>query len=153
MATARRAAWSTSRSRTFPASCGNSTTSERLSRAPIRRATRPTSPIRSATCCASTAAAPDRPYPIGLAAMSGFAHNAALRCLERRAKQDEDVAMPARAGGRTSIAGELGATLHLAGPLIAGQLFAIGANVVDAMLAGHLGAHVLGAVAIGTSIW
>jgi MATE family multidrug resistance protein len=59
--------------------------------------------------------------------------------------------MPAQP--RTSIAGELGATLHLAGPLIAGQPFAIGANVVDAMLAGHLGAHVLGAVAIGTSIW
>lgn len=52
-----------------------------------------------------------------------------------------------------TIAGELRATLRLAGPLIAGQLFAIGMNVVDAMLAGHLGAHVLGAVAVGSSVW
>ncbi|HEY8288151.1 MAG TPA: MATE family efflux transporter, partial [Acetobacteraceae bacterium] len=48
---------------------------------------------------------------------------------------------------------ELGATLRLAGPLIASQLFAIGMNVVDVMLAGHLGAHVLGAVAVGASVW
>ena len=45
------------------------------------------------------------------------------------------------------------ATLVLAAPLIAGQLFTMGMNVVDVMLAGHLGAHVLGAVAIGSSIW
>ena len=54
---------------------------------------------------------------------------------------------------RRRIVPELAATLRLAGPLIAGQLFAIGMNVVDAMLAGHLGAHVLGAVAVGTSVW
>jgi len=54
---------------------------------------------------------------------------------------------------RISIAWEVGATLRLAGPLIAGQLFAIGTNVVDVMLAGHLGAHVPGAVAVGASVW
>lgn len=48
---------------------------------------------------------------------------------------------------------ELGATARLALPLIAGQLSAVGMNVVDALLAGHLDAHTLGAVAIGTSIW
>jgi MATE family multidrug resistance protein len=48
---------------------------------------------------------------------------------------------------------EFRATVLLAGPLIGGQLCLIAGNVVDVMLAGHLGAHVLGAVAIGTSIW
>lgn len=52
-----------------------------------------------------------------------------------------------------TFARELGATLLLAGPLVFGQLSAVGMNVVDAMLAGHLDAHTLGAVAIGTSIW
>jgi len=61
--------------------------------------------------------------------------------------------MPTQPHNRVRVADEFGATLRLAGPLIAGQLFAIGTNVVDAMLAGHLGAHVLGAVAVGTSIW
>jgi MATE family multidrug resistance protein len=54
---------------------------------------------------------------------------------------------------RGLIVREIGPTLRLAGPLAAGQLFAIGMNVVDAMLAGHLGAHVLGAVAVGASVW
>ncbi|HEY6455525.1 MAG TPA: MATE family efflux transporter [Steroidobacteraceae bacterium] len=48
---------------------------------------------------------------------------------------------------------ELRATIMLAGPLIGGQLCLIAGNVVDVVLAGHLGAHVLGAVAVGTSIW
>ena len=48
---------------------------------------------------------------------------------------------------------ELGATLRLAVPLVLGQLSAIGMNVIDAMLAGHLDAHTLAAVAIGTSVW
>src|SRR6185312_16428960 len=52
-----------------------------------------------------------------------------------------------------TIGREAAATLALATPLILGQLFAIGTNVVDVMLAGHLGAHVLGAVAIGASVW
>ena len=48
---------------------------------------------------------------------------------------------------------ELRATIVLAGPLIGGQLCLIAGNVVDVVLAGHLGARVLGAVAVGTSIW
>lgn len=48
---------------------------------------------------------------------------------------------------------ELRATIRLAGPLIGGQLCLIAGNVVDVMLAGHLSASVLGAVAVGTSIW
>jgi multidrug resistance protein, MATE family len=53
----------------------------------------------------------------------------------------------------SGIGREAAATMLLALPLMAGQLFAMGMNVVDIMLAGHLGAHVLSAVAIGTSIW
>jgi MATE family multidrug resistance protein len=48
---------------------------------------------------------------------------------------------------------EVRATVHLALPLIAAQLAAIGSNVIDALLAGHVSAHVLGAVAVGASIW
>ena len=51
------------------------------------------------------------------------------------------------------IARELKEMLRLALPLVTGQLSAIGMNVVDAMLAGHLDAHTLGAVAVGTSVW
>ncbi len=51
------------------------------------------------------------------------------------------------------MAAEMRATLRLALPLIAAQLAAIGGNVVDIVLAGHLGASVLGAVAIGANIW
>lgn len=49
--------------------------------------------------------------------------------------------------------GELRATANLALPLILGQLSAIGMNVVDTLLAGHLNAHTLAAVAVGTSVW
>jgi len=48
---------------------------------------------------------------------------------------------------------EMRATIRLGSPLIAGQLIAISMNTIDVLLAGHLGASVLGAVAIGTSIW
>ncbi len=48
---------------------------------------------------------------------------------------------------------ELRETLRLAVPLVLGQLSAIGMNVIDALLAGHLDAHTLAAVAIGTSVW
>ncbi|MBS0589193.1 MAG: MATE family efflux transporter [Proteobacteria bacterium] len=48
---------------------------------------------------------------------------------------------------------ELRDTLILALPLIAGQLSAIGMNVVDTLLAGHYNAHTLAAVAVGASIW
>lgn len=54
---------------------------------------------------------------------------------------------------RQRIGRELRATIVLALPLVAGQLCAIGMNVVDTLLAGHLGARTLGAVAIGTAIW
>ncbi|NCT66973.1 MAG: MATE family efflux transporter [Rhodanobacteraceae bacterium] len=54
---------------------------------------------------------------------------------------------------RARLVREARATLRLALPLIAGQLSTIGMNVIDALLAGHLDAHTLGAVAIGTSVW
>src|SRR4249919_3084051 len=54
---------------------------------------------------------------------------------------------------RSRLTREAGETLRLALPLMAGQLSAIGMNVVDVMLAGHLDAHTLGAVAVGTSVW
>jgi MATE family multidrug resistance protein len=48
---------------------------------------------------------------------------------------------------------ELRATATLALPLILGQLSAIGMNVVDTLLAGHLNAHTLAAVAVGAGVW
>ena len=51
------------------------------------------------------------------------------------------------------LARELREMLRLALPLVFGQLSAIGMNVIDAVLAGHLDAHTLGAVAVGTSVW
>ena len=54
---------------------------------------------------------------------------------------------------RARVAREIGATVRLALPLILAQLAAVGSNVIDAVLAGHVGAHVLGAVAVGASIW
>ena len=50
---------------------------------------------------------------------------------------------------RPRIVRELRATFVLGLPLVAGQLCAVGMNVVDTVLAGHLGARTLGAVAIG----
>jgi MATE family multidrug resistance protein len=61
--------------------------------------------------------------------------------------------MTLTASDRARMAHEIGATIRLALPLIAAQLAAVGTNVVDAMLAGHYSAHVLGAVAVGASIW
>ena len=60
------------------------------------------------------------------------------------------IILPAR---RPRLARELKEMLRLALPLVFGQLSAIGMNVIDAMLAGHLDAHTLGAVAVGTSVW
>jgi MATE family multidrug resistance protein len=48
--------------------------------------------------------------------------------------------------------GELAATLRLALPLIIAQLSASGQGVIECLLAGHLEAHVLGAVAIGVNL-
>lgn len=41
----------------------------------------------------------------------------------------------------------------LALPLIAGQLSTMSMNLIDVLLAGHLGVQVLGPVAVGTSVW
>ena len=54
---------------------------------------------------------------------------------------------------RVRLLHELRATVRLALPLVFAQLAAIGSNVIDALLAGHFSAHVLGAVAVGASIW
>jgi len=54
---------------------------------------------------------------------------------------------------RARLMHELRATIRLALPLVFAQLAAIGSNVIDALLAGHFSAHVLGAVAVGASIW
>lgn len=43
--------------------------------------------------------------------------------------------------------------IRLALPLLAGQVLLFGANVIDTLLAGHLGPVVLGAVAVGGSVW
>ena len=48
---------------------------------------------------------------------------------------------------------ELRIMLRLARPLVAGQVMLFSTNVVDTLLAGHLGPEVLGAVAIGSSVW
>jgi MATE family multidrug resistance protein len=53
----------------------------------------------------------------------------------------------------SGFADEIRATFRLALPLIVGQLATMAANVVELILAGHLGAHVLGAVAVGGSVW
>ncbi|MEW9622692.1 MATE family efflux transporter [Rhodanobacter geophilus] len=54
---------------------------------------------------------------------------------------------------RARVRHEIGATVRLAVPLILAQLAAVGSNVIDAVLSGHVSAHVLGAVAVGASIW
>lgn len=48
---------------------------------------------------------------------------------------------------------EARATVVLALPLIASQLSSMGMNLIDVLLAGHLGPQVLAPVAVGTSIW
>ncbi|HET7299864.1 MAG TPA: MATE family efflux transporter [Oleiagrimonas sp.] len=54
---------------------------------------------------------------------------------------------------RPRVRRELAATVHLALPLIAAQLAAMGTNVVDTLLAGHMSAHVQAAVATGAGVW
>ncbi len=54
---------------------------------------------------------------------------------------------------RVRLMHEMRATVRLALPLIFAQLAAIGSNVIDTVLAGHVDAHVLGAVAVGANIW
>jgi multidrug resistance protein, MATE family len=48
---------------------------------------------------------------------------------------------------------EIGATTRLALPIIAAQLSSVGPNVVDAILAGHQGAHTQASVVTGVNIW
>ena len=48
---------------------------------------------------------------------------------------------------------EVQALIPLALPLILGQLFGIGTDVIISLFAGHLGADVLAAVALGSSVW
>lgn len=55
--------------------------------------------------------------------------------------------------GKNPITAEAARTLRLAAPLVIGQLSAVGMSLVDAMLAGHYGAHTLAAVAVGASLW
>ena len=52
-----------------------------------------------------------------------------------------------------SIWPDLGATMRLALPLIASQVAGFGTNIVEVVLAGHLGPEVLGAVAVGNNVW
>ncbi|MEZ5461108.1 MATE family efflux transporter [Dokdonella sp.] len=54
---------------------------------------------------------------------------------------------------RPRVASEVAATVRLALPLVLGQLSAIGMNLIDTVLAGHLDAHTLGAVALGSNVW
>ncbi len=59
--------------------------------------------------------------------------------------------LPIIAGSR--LRHECIATFRLALPIILGQLSAMGMNVVDVLLAGHVDAHTLAAVAVGGSVW
>jgi len=60
-------------------------------------------------------------------------------------------AVPAVASGH--FLREIRALVPLALPLILGQLFGIGTDVIISIFAGHLGADVLAAVALGSSLW
>jgi MATE family multidrug resistance protein len=68
---------------------------------------------------------------------------------QRRTSHTNMLAPPSRAA---LLRFEAQATLHLALPLIGGQLAAFSWSIVDIVLAGHLGAAVLGAVAVGTNV-
>jgi MATE family multidrug resistance protein len=54
---------------------------------------------------------------------------------------------------RAALARDFRETLVLAVPLIAAQMALFAQHLVDVLLAGHLGARVLGIVAIGTNVW
>ena len=59
--------------------------------------------------------------------------------------------LPARSGH--PFLREVQALVPLALPLVLGQLFGIGTDVIISVFAGHLGADVLAAVALGSSVW
>jgi multidrug resistance protein, MATE family len=68
---------------------------------------------------------------------------------------DDDM-LPHPGGDRVehaSMRQHLRETVVLAVPLILGQLSSIGMNVIDTLLAGHLNAHTLAAVAVGAGVW
>jgi MATE family multidrug resistance protein len=54
---------------------------------------------------------------------------------------------------RAKVSREIRATMWLAWPIMLAQVAAIGSNFIDTVLAGHVSAHVLGAVAVGASVW
>jgi MATE family multidrug resistance protein len=54
---------------------------------------------------------------------------------------------------RAALTADLRATLRLALPLVAAQLTSVGGNLIDVVMAGHMGAHTLAAVAVGTNIY
>lgn len=56
-------------------------------------------------------------------------------------------------GNQSPLRRDLRETFDLALPLMIGQLSSIGMNVIDTLLAGHLNAHTLAAVAIGSGVW
>jgi MATE family multidrug resistance protein len=57
------------------------------------------------------------------------------------------------AAGARPLLREIQALIPLALPLVLGQLFGIGTDVIISIFAGHLGADVLAAVALGSSLW
>lgn len=60
---------------------------------------------------------------------------------------------PPRYLAHTAVFEEARALVRLALPLVIGQLSGIGMQVVDNVLAGHLGPHVLGATAVGGNVF
>lgn len=61
--------------------------------------------------------------------------------------------MPVTTMARTGRVREARSLVRLAAPLVVGQLSGMGMQVVDTVLAGRLGAGVLGAVAVGSSVY
>ena len=65
----------------------------------------------------------------------------------------DTVSAPPAARSGTAWLAEARATAVLAAPMVVSQLAAMAQGLVDVLLAGHLSAHVLAAVAVGNSIW
>ncbi len=58
-----------------------------------------------------------------------------------------------RASSVRPFAREVATLIHLALPLILGQLFGIGTDVILSIFGGHMGATVMASVALGSSLW
>lgn len=54
---------------------------------------------------------------------------------------------------RSELPNEAQRLLRLALPVVTGQLFAMGMNVADTLLAGRYSGHALGVVAVGSAVW